>query len=72
MRGTNLRLNEISLGLAAFAATGTCASDDVPLAEAKGDTNKVWQPNETWRKLIFEVLAENGRSAHCDDCDWGE
>jgi hypothetical protein len=46
--------------------------DDVPIAEAKHDMNQRWKPNETWRKLIFDVLEENGRSPDCDGCDWGE
>lgn len=43
---------------------------DVPVAEAKADMNTVWQPNETWRNLIFEILEENGKSPHCDGCSW--
>jgi hypothetical protein len=37
---------------------------------AKDDLNSVWVPNNTWRKLIFDVLEENGRSADCDTCLW--
>ena len=40
------------------------------MAEAKADMNTVWQPNETWRDLIFEVLDENNVSPHCEGCDW--
>lgn len=43
---------------------------DVDIATAKADMNAVWQPNETWRDLIFAVLEENGKSADCPDCDW--
>jgi len=42
----------------------------VPVTAAKADMNSVWQPDETWRKLIFEVLEANGVSPHCDGCDW--
>jgi protein tyrosine phosphatase (PTP) superfamily phosphohydrolase (DUF442 family) len=42
----------------------------VALDEAKDDLNSVWVPNDTWRKFIFEVLEENGRSADCDTCLW--
>lgn len=42
----------------------------VPMDEAKDDLDTVWVPNETWRKLIFSVLEENGRSPHCDACLW--
>jgi protein tyrosine phosphatase (PTP) superfamily phosphohydrolase (DUF442 family) len=37
---------------------------------AKEDLNSVWVPNDTWRKFIFDVLEENGRSADCDSCLW--
>lgn len=40
------------------------------IAEAKADMNTVWQPNETWRDFIIEVLAENDISAECEGCDW--
>jgi len=43
---------------------------DVPVDVAKDDLNSVWVPNNTWRKLIFDVLEENGRSADCDTCLW--
>ena len=44
--------------------------EDVPVAEAKADMNSVWQPNDTWRQLIFDVLEDNGISPHCDGCSW--
>lgn len=43
---------------------------DVPLDVAKEDLNSVWVPNGTWRKFIFDVLEENGRSPDCDTCLW--
>jgi protein tyrosine phosphatase (PTP) superfamily phosphohydrolase (DUF442 family) len=43
---------------------------DVPLDVAKEDLNSVWVPNDAWRKFIFDVLEENGRSADCDSCLW--
>jgi len=43
---------------------------DVPVAAAKADMNTVWQPDATWRALIFEVLEQNGVSPHCEGCDW--
>lgn len=42
----------------------------VPVAQAKADMNTVWQPTETWRDFIFEVLARHGRSPDCEGCDW--
>lgn len=44
----------------------------VPIAEAKAAMNSVWEPNPTWRTLIFDVLAANGVSPDCDACDWGD
>ena len=44
--------------------------EDVPLGVAKEDLNSVWVPNAAWRKLIFDVLEENGRSPDCDTCLW--
>jgi protein tyrosine phosphatase (PTP) superfamily phosphohydrolase (DUF442 family) len=44
--------------------------EDVPMANAKADMNKIWRPNETWQNLIFSVLEDNGLSAQCDGCDW--
>jgi protein tyrosine phosphatase (PTP) superfamily phosphohydrolase (DUF442 family) len=44
--------------------------EDVAMDQAKDDMNSVWVPNETWRKFIFSVLEENGRSPHCDHCLW--
>lgn len=44
--------------------------EGVPVATAKADMNSVWQPNETWRDLIFAILEDNDISPHCDGCDW--
>lgn len=44
--------------------------DGVGVAEAKEDMNLVWQPNDTWRKFVFEVLQENDISPECAVCDW--
>ena len=43
---------------------------NVPVAVAKADMNAVWQPDKTWRELIFTILKENGKSPLCDDCNW--
>lgn len=40
------------------------------MAAAKADMNAVWTPNDTWRALIFEVLAANDLSHECKGCDW--
>jgi hypothetical protein len=44
--------------------------EGVPIAEAKAEMNAVWEPNETWRQLIFDVLAANGVSPNCEGCEW--
>ena len=43
---------------------------DVDVSDAKEDLNLVWQPNETWRNFIFDVLQENNISPECAVCDW--
>lgn len=44
--------------------------ENVPIDAAKADMNTVWQPNETWRDFIFEVLEDNGVDPNCEGCDW--
>lgn len=61
---------QVNYRASAFSFLYRVLYEDVPVAQAKADMNSVWQPNETWRKLIFEVLEENGKSPHCDGCDW--
>ena len=43
---------------------------DVPIDQAKEDLNTVWVPDETWQRLIFDVLEDNDVSPHCDTCLW--
>jgi len=54
----------------AFAFLYRVIYEDVPVAEAKADMNGVWQPDNAWRQLIFDVLQDNGISPHCDGCSW--
>lgn len=54
----------------AFAFLYRVIYEGVPVAAAKADMNEIWRPNETWRNLIFEVLADNGISPDCEGCDW--
>ena len=61
---------QVNFRASAFSFLYRVIYDDVPLAVAKADMNAVWQPNETWRDLIFEILADNEISAQCDGCDW--
>jgi protein tyrosine phosphatase (PTP) superfamily phosphohydrolase (DUF442 family) len=46
--------------------------EDVPMADAKADMNRIWEPNATWRALIVDVLAAHGETPECEGCDWGE
>lgn len=61
---------QVNYRASAFSFLYRVLYEDVPVAQAKADMNTVWQPNETWRKLIFEILEENGKSPHCDGCSW--
>jgi protein tyrosine phosphatase (PTP) superfamily phosphohydrolase (DUF442 family) len=62
---------QVNYRASAFAFLYRVLHEDVAVAEAKRDLNRVWRPNETWRKLIFEVLEENDKSPYCEGCDWG-
>jgi len=61
---------QINARATAFSFLYRVIYQDVPVAEAKADMNTVWQPNAVWRDFIFDVLAQNGKSPDCMDCDW--
>lgn len=61
---------QVNYRASAFSFLYRVLYDNVPVAKAKADMNSVWQPNETWQKLIFEVLEENGKSPDCSGCSW--
>ena len=61
---------QVNFRASAFSFLYRVIYNEVPVADAKEDMNSVWQPNETWRDLIFQVLAENDISADCEVCDW--
>ena len=61
---------QVNARATAFSFLYRVIHEDVPIDQAKADMNTVWQPNETWRDLIFEVLEENNISPHCEGCDW--
>ena len=61
---------QVNFRASAFSFLYRVVYDDVPVAEAKADMNTVWEPNETWVRLIFDVLEENDISPHCEGCDW--
>lgn len=61
---------QVNYRASAFSFLYRVLYQDVPVAEAKADMNSVWQPDETWRDLIFSILEENGKSAQCEGCNW--
>jgi protein tyrosine phosphatase (PTP) superfamily phosphohydrolase (DUF442 family) len=61
---------QVNARATAFSFLYRVIYEGVEIAEAKADMNTVWQPNETWRDFIVAVLAENGMSSECEDCDW--
>lgn len=61
---------QVNARATAFSFLYRVIYQDVPVATAKADMNKVWQPNEVWRDFIFAVLAENDISPECPECDW--
>lgn len=61
---------QVNYRASAFSFLYRVLYEGVPMATAKADMNSVWEPNETWRNLIVEILEENGKSPHCDGCTW--
>jgi protein tyrosine phosphatase (PTP) superfamily phosphohydrolase (DUF442 family) len=61
---------QVNARATAFSFLYRVIYEDVPVAVAKADMNTVWQPNETWRALMFEIMAENHVSPQCEGCDW--
>ncbi len=61
---------QVNARATAFSFLYRVIYEGVDIAEAKADMNTVWQPNEAWRDFIVAVLAENGMSSECEDCDW--
>lgn len=61
---------QVNYRASAFSFLYRVLYQDVPVAVAKADMNTVWQPEETWRLLIFFILEENGKSAQCEGCSW--
>lgn len=63
---------QVNMRATVFALLYRVVEQGVPLAEAKADMNTVWEPNTTWRQLIFDVLAAHGIAPDCDGCNWGD
>lgn len=61
---------QVNYRASAFSFLYRVLYQDVPVAQAKADMNSVWEPNDTWRDFIFEILDENGVSPQCDGCNW--
>ncbi|MCI0517626.1 MAG: protein tyrosine phosphatase family protein [Woeseiaceae bacterium] len=61
---------QVNYRASAFGFLYRVIYERVPVEDAKRDMNSVWEPDETWRRFIFEVLEENGISPKCDGCDW--
>lgn len=61
---------QVNFRASAFSFLYRVLHEDVSVEEAKADMNSVWQPNETWRDLIFAILSENGVDPNCNGCDW--
>lgn len=61
---------QVNYRASAFSFLYRVLYEDVSVAEAKADMNSVWQPNETWQKLIFGILEEHGKTPHCPGCSW--
>ena len=61
---------QVNYRASAFSFLYRVLFEGVPMDQAKDDMNSVWVPNKTWRKFIFSVLEEHGRSPHCDHCLW--
>ena len=61
---------QVNARATAFSFLYRVIYEGIDVAEAKADMNTVWQPNETWRDFIIEVLAGNDISAECEGCDW--
>jgi protein tyrosine phosphatase (PTP) superfamily phosphohydrolase (DUF442 family) len=61
---------QVNARATAFSFLYRVIYEDVPVAIAKADMNSVWQPNETWRDLMFDIMAENNISPLCEGCDW--
>jgi protein tyrosine phosphatase (PTP) superfamily phosphohydrolase (DUF442 family) len=61
---------QVNFRASAFSFLYRVLYQGADVAAAKADMNTVWQPNEIWRDLIFSILAENGKTAQCEGCNW--
>ena len=61
---------QVNYRASAFSFLYRVIYEDVPIGDAKAAMDTVWQPDDTWRQLIFDVLAEHGIAADCASCNW--
>ncbi|HLT63814.1 MAG TPA: protein tyrosine phosphatase family protein [Pseudohongiella sp.] len=61
---------QVNARATAFSFLYRVIYEGVLVAQAKQDMNSVWQPNQTWRDLMFTIMAENGVDPNCEGCDW--
>ena len=61
---------QVNARATAFSFLYRVIYDGVPVAQAKQDMNSVWQPNQTWKDLMFSIMAENNIDPNCEGCDW--
>ncbi|MGD8340013.1 MAG: protein tyrosine phosphatase family protein [Gammaproteobacteria bacterium] len=61
---------QVNFRASAFAFLYRVLEQGVPIADAKADMESVWQPNDTWRALIFDVLEAHDVAPECAGCDW--
>lgn len=62
---------QVNYRASAFSFLYRVIYEDVSIGDAKVDMDSVWEPNDTWRQLIFDVLGEHGIAADCATCNWG-
>ena len=61
---------QVNYRASAFSFLYRVIYDGLDIADAKAAMDSVWQPNDTWRQLIFDVLEEHGIAADCATCNW--
>lgn len=62
---------QVNMRATVFAFLYRVLYEDVAMAAAWTDMNRIWQPNATWQALIVEVLEAHGAPTSCEACGWG-
>lgn len=63
---------QVNYRASAFALLYRVIYEDVPVAQARADMERIWQPNETWQRYIDTLLEENGVDADGQDQTGGD